>query len=88
MTTNKCSLDEGGVLFLEHALAKLERDLERSSGSARDAALVVRGWLADALRALRAREETTVHQRRDGAGIALDQCSVPTARSALSLMKT
>ena len=59
--TTKCLLDAGSVRLIEHALAKLERDLERADGSASEAVMVVHAWLGDVQRALRAIEETTVH---------------------------
>ena len=57
----KCTLDAGGVRLIEHALAKLERDLERADGSPREAVMVVHAWLGDMQRALRAIEKPTVH---------------------------
>ena len=43
----KCTLDAGSVCFIEHALAKLERDLESADGSASEALMVVHEWLGD-----------------------------------------
>ena len=59
--TTRCPLDAGSVRVIEHALAKLERDLERAGGSASEAVLAVHAWLGDVQRALRAIEEPTVH---------------------------
>ena len=56
----KCSLDAGSVRLIEHALAKLERDLERADDS-REAVMVVHAWLGDVQRALREVEERIVH---------------------------
>ena len=57
----KCSLDAGSVRLIEHALAKLERDLERANGSPTEAVMVVHAWLGDVQRALREIESRVVH---------------------------
>ena len=57
----KDTLDATRVRFIEAALAKLERDLERAEGSDREAVQAVHEWLADVHQALRAIEQRTVH---------------------------
>ena len=56
----KCSLDAGSVCLMEHALEKLERDLECAEDSS-EAIRVVHAWLGDVQRAIREVEEVTVH---------------------------
>jgi hypothetical protein len=50
-----------GIRFIEDALAKLERDLERAEGSQKEAVQVVQEWLADVQHTLRAIGERTLH---------------------------
>jgi hypothetical protein len=57
----KSTLDANRVRFIEHALAKLERDLERIEGSDREVVLLVHEWLFSVQHTLMIIGRPTVH---------------------------
>jgi hypothetical protein len=59
--TTKATLDANRVRFIEIALRKLERDLELTEGSDKEAVLLVHEWLFNVQHTLTVMGAHTVH---------------------------